>query len=81
MYSITIPLTDLMLKVGREAYLYHQVTAYNHITAYARLAFVVIDLKAMINYPADRKLRHAKRFFNMSTFYHVVGSSAIPQAC
>ena len=53
MYSSTIPLEELTLKIGRQAELYHQVTVYNHIIAYSRLAFVIIDMEAMINYLAS----------------------------
>ena len=50
MYSSAIPLKELTLKVGRKDQLYHQFTAYDYITAYARFAFIVINVKAMINY-------------------------------
>ena len=78
MYSSTIPLKELTLKVGREAYMNHQVTSYNHIIAYARLAFVIINVKAMINYLDARKFRHAKKYFNiMSSAINVSGSAII----
>ena len=54
MYSSAIPLKDLTLKFVRKASLYHKVTAYYHIIAYARFAFIVINAKAMINYLAAR---------------------------
>ena len=61
MYSSAISLKDLALKIVSEAYLYHQITAYGHIIAYARFAFVLIDTEAMINYLAARKFQHAKK--------------------
>ena len=60
MYSSAISLKYLTIKVIHEAYMYHQVTTYNHITAYSQIAFVVINVKLMINYCAARELRHAK---------------------
>ena len=60
MYSSATPLEDLILKVSHEAYMYHQVTAYNHIIAYALIAFVFINMKDMINYLAAGELRYAK---------------------
>ena len=50
MYSIAIPLKDLTLKIFRQAKMYHQVTAYYHIIAYAWLDFVILEMEAMINY-------------------------------
>ena len=40
--------------------MYHQVTAYDNVIAYAQLYFVFVDMEAMINYLADRKLWNAK---------------------
>ena len=78
MYSSAIPLKDLMLKVGREAYLYHKVTAYDHIIAYSRFALIIINAKAMINYLVDREFRHAKGHFNiMSSAIHARGCAIL----
>ena len=78
MYSSATPLKNLTLKVGRGAYLYHQIMAYNDIIAYGRLAFVVIKLKEMFNYIAARELRHEKRYFNiMSSTIHTIGSAIL----
>ena len=55
MYSISIPLNEMAVKGGRQDELYHQVTAYDHTIAYARLTFVVIDMEAMIIFFAARK--------------------------
>ena len=49
-----------------QADLYHHVTVYDHIIAYARLAFVIIDMEAMLNYLAARKFQDAKWHFNIS---------------
>ena len=58
--------------------MYHQVTAYNHIIAYAQLALVIINVKTMINYPADRELRHSKSYFNiMSSEIHTIGCAIL----
>ena len=65
MYSIAIPLKDLALEVRRQAYLYHQITAYYYGIAYARLALAVINMEAMINYLAVIKLRYAKSHFDV----------------
>ena len=65
MYSNAIILKDLTLKIVRGAFMYHEVTAYDRIIAYARLSFLVIDMKAMINYLDARKFRNAKRYFNI----------------
>ena len=45
MYSNAIILKDLTLKIVRGAFMYHEVTAYDRIIAYARLSFLVIDMK------------------------------------
>ena len=55
MYSSAIPLKGLTLKVVRQVYLHHQFKVYDNIIAYVWLAFVVIDMEAMINYLAARK--------------------------
>ena len=65
MHSRAIPLKELTFKIVRQAYLCHQVTAYDHIIAYARFDVVAIDMEAMINCLAARKLRNAKRHFNI----------------
>ena len=73
MYSIAILLKELTLKVDRQALLYHQITAYDHVIAYDRFAFVVIDTEAMINYLAARKLRHGKSHFDvMRRAVHII---------
>ena len=64
-YSSAITFKDLTIKVGREAELYHHVTAYDNIISYARISFVVIVVESMIIYHADRKLRHSKRHYNI----------------
>ena len=46
--------------------MHHQVTAYNHGIDYYQIAFVVIDMEAMIIYLAARKLWHAKRHFDLT---------------
>ena len=66
MYSSVIPLKGLTLKVNCRAYLYHKVTDYDHVIAYARLSFLVIDMKAMINYLDARKFRLAKSHFDVT---------------
>ena len=55
MYSISIPLNEMAVKGGRQDELYHQVTAYDHTIAYARLTFVVIDMEAIIKFLTARK--------------------------
>ena len=57
MYNSAILLKDMTLKIGRG-------TAYDHIIAYSHLAFLVINVEAMIDYLAARKFWHAKRYFN-----------------
>ena len=59
MYSIVAPFKGLTLEISHQEDLYHYVTDYDRIIAYAWLEFVVIDMEAMITYPADIKLRHA----------------------
>ena len=49
MYSSAIPLKDLTLKVGRKALLYQSVTAYDNVKGIARFAFIIINVKSMIN--------------------------------
>ena len=44
---------DLMLKVGRQDQLYHHITAYDYLIAYYQLAFVMIKMEVMMNYPAN----------------------------
>ena len=58
MYCSAIPLEYLMLKVGHQDYLYHQVTAYDHVIAYTRFSFVVVDMEAVINYLSAREILH-----------------------
>ena len=65
MYSSAISLKDLMLKFGHQAYLYHQVMAYDHVIAYYRTSFVVIDMEVMINYLSATKIWHAKRHLDV----------------
>ena len=65
MYCSAIPLEYLMLKVGHQDYLYHQVTAYDHVIAYSQIAFFVVNMEAVINYLADRKIWHAKRHLDV----------------
>ena len=43
-----------MLKFRRQDQLYHHGTAYDHSIAYAQLAFVVVDMEAVINYPSAK---------------------------
>ena len=58
--------------------MYHQITAYDHVIAYYRLALVVIEMEAMINYLASIKLRHAKRHFDvMCHALHAIGFTII----
>ena len=78
MCSSSIPLTELTLKVVRKAYMYHKITDYDHIIAYARFAFIVINVKEMINYLATIELWHAKRYFNiMSSTIHARGCAVL----
>ena len=78
MYSSAILLKYLTLKFSREAYLYHQVPVYDHIIAYDQLAFIVMNVKVMINYLAAREFRHAKRYFNiMSSTIHASGCAIL----
>ena len=58
--------------------MYHQVMAYDHFIAYNLLTFVIIEMEGMINDFAARKLRHAKRYFNiMSPTVHTSGCNKI----
>ena len=51
-----------MLKVGRQDQLYHHITAYDYLIAYYQLAFVMIKMEVMINYPTNIKLWHINFF-------------------
>ena len=51
-----------MLKVYSQDYLYHQITAYDHVIAYARFTCAVVDTKSVLNYLSARRLWHAKRW-------------------
>ena len=78
MYSSSIPLRYLKLRIDRQADLYHQVMAYDNIIAYSRLTFFVINMKAMINYLAARKFQHGKSHFNfISCSVHASGYTVI----
>ena len=78
MYSSPITLKYLMLKVDREASLYHQVTDYDHIIAYYRLALVVINVKVMVNYLSAREFWHEKGYLNITSFtIHASGCAII----
>ena len=58
--------------------MYHQVMVYDHIIAYSQLAFFVIDMEAMINFLAARKLWHTKSYFNiMSRTVHTSGCNIL----
>ena len=46
--------------------------AYDHVIAYARSSFVVVDIEAVINYLAARKLWHTKR--HLETMHRAVQS-------
>ena len=76
MYSSTIQFKELTLKIGRQTELYHQVTVYDHITAHAQLAFVLIDTEVMIDYLSARKLRHAKGTLTSGVLQYT--SAAVP---
>ena len=65
MYYSAIPLKELTFKPGRQAWLYHKVTAYDHVIAYDRLGFVVVNMEAIINYLASRNFRHTKIHFDV----------------
>ena len=76
MYCSAIPLKYLTLKVGHQAYLYHQVIAYDHGIAYALITFAVFDMEAMIKYLVAIKLRYAKSHFDvMRRAVHANGSN------
>ena len=46
-YSSAILNKEPMLKIGQEAYLYHQVMANDHIIANSRITLIVINNKAL----------------------------------
>ena len=78
MYSSAIQLKDLTIRIGLQYELYHQVTAYDHVIAYARLTFVITDMEVIINYLAARKSRHEKRHFSIICHaLHVIGCTIL----
>ena len=55
----------LTIKVVCQAYMYHQIMAYENIIAYDLLTFVITNMEVMIIYIADRKLWNAKSYFKI----------------
>ena len=52
--------------------------AYDHIIAYAQIAFFVIDMESMINYLDARKFQHEKRYFNIiGRTVHAIGCTIL----
>ena len=49
-----------MIEVRSQDQLYHQIMVYDHLILYARLIFIIINMKVVQNYLADRKLWNKK---------------------
>ena len=71
-YCITIPLEYLMLKLGRTACLYHQVTSNVHIIANFWFAVIIMNVNAVRYYIYDRKLWHIK--WHLDVIFHTIRS-------
>ena len=54
-----------MLEFSRQAWMYHMVTDYDRVIAYAQLTFVVINIKLVLCSLYARKLWNAKWYLDI----------------